>query len=42
MKYLLMILPPNQETWTSFTPAEHAARGMADQDAFNTRFFGNR
>jgi hypothetical protein len=38
MKYLLMIYA-NQETWTSFTPAE-MRKGIADQDAFNTRFFG--
>jgi hypothetical protein len=37
MKYLLMIYA-NQETWTSFTPAE-MRKAIVDQNAFNTRFF---
>jgi hypothetical protein len=37
MKYLLMIYA-NQETWAEMTPAD-MAKGIADQDAFNERFF---
>ncbi|HEY2795386.1 MAG TPA: YciI family protein [Micromonosporaceae bacterium] len=37
MKYLLMIYG-NQETWTSMAP-EEMAKGIAEQDAFNKKFF---
>ncbi len=37
MKYLLMIYG-NEELWASFSP-EQLSKGIADQDAFNRRFF---
>ena len=38
MKYLLMIYA-NQQTWAGFGPEDWAA-AIAEQDAFNARFFG--
>jgi hypothetical protein len=37
MKYLMAIYA-NQQTWAAFSPEEQA-KGIADQDAFNAKYF---